>query len=172
MLQQPSTAQEVTQTGEQAEAEAGADENLAAFTITSQPQAPAVAQRPQKQKRKLKQPAETGRQETGSEAATAKDTDKKKTRKKQKKHSDVAGAVANVLDPSPATPEEEVPEAGVPAATQHDDQAAAVSDPLSDTTDTGVLKSGQLLNSFQFTMTAEYRHYSSKQRCMRHGNSL
>lgn len=151
MVRQPSTSQQVALTGEQAGAQA--NENLAATTIKTQPQAPAVAEQPRKQKRKLKGQAETGGQETSSEAATAKDTDKKKKRKKPKKHSDVAGAVANVLHPSPATPAavEEVPEAGVPAATQHADQAVAVSDPLSDTTDAGVLKS---LTSFQFTMTA------------------
>lgn len=157
VLQQP----EVAQTGEQAGAQT--DENLAATTIITQPQASAVAQQPQKQKRKLKQPAETGRQETGSEAATAKDTDKKKTRKKQKKDSDV-----EVLHPSPSTPaaEEDVPEEGVPAATQHADQVAAVSDLLNDTIDTGILKSGQLFDSFQFITTAECRQYSYKQWCM------
>lgn len=143
MLQQPSTAQQVALNGGQAGAQA--DENLAATTIRTQPQAAAMAEQPQKQKRKLKGQAAIGGQETGSAAAIAKDNDKKKKRKKQKKHSDkVAGAVAT--DPHPVAVHaavEEMPEAGVPAATQDADQAVAASNPLSDTTDAGALKSGQ-----------------------------
>lgn len=139
VVQQPSTAQQVAQTGEQAGAQP--KETLAATTTTTQLQAAAVARQPQKQKRK--RGAKTGGQEGGSEAATANDSDRKKKTKKQKKQSDkVAGAVAT--DPHNPVPThaavEEAPEAGAPAATQDADQAVAASDSLSDITDAGVWK--------------------------------
>lgn len=139
--------EQAVQSGGQAGAQAAVAGAVTANTTTPQVQAPSEAQQLQKKKKKKKKvdQAKADGEQRAPKSTTAEDSQKKKKKKnKKKKHRNQHSEDAAEADAVAAhAAMEDMPEAGVPAATQHADSAVPESSALDGAPVADAVKLGQ-----------------------------